>query len=105
MFILGSMSIPSLNQLKRAITISEQIEKLQAELQSILGSTGGLPAKRKYTRRALAVAAPEGEEAAAPTKRKKRKVKMSAEGRARIIAAQKARWAKVRKEKSKKQGE
>jgi hypothetical protein len=33
--------------------------------------------------------------ATTPGKRKKRK--MSAEGRARIVAAQKARWAKIRK--------
>ena len=96
------MSLPSLTQLKRAIVISEQIEKLQAELQSILGSTGtvSVTGKRKYTRKALVVAA-EGAAVAAPGKKKKRKVKMSAEGRARIVAAQKARWAKVKKAKGK----
>ena len=99
------MSTPSVAQLKRAIAVSEQIEKLQAELQSILGTTGAVAptGKRKYTRRAVvgAPAAEGAEAAAAPAgKRKKRKVKMSAEGRARIVAAQKARWAKIKKAKA-----
>jgi hypothetical protein len=60
-------------QLRRAITIKERIETLERELNQILGSVDN------------------GEAAAAPTTR--RKGKMSAAGRARIIAAQKARWA------------
>ena len=90
------MSTPSLAQLRRAISISEKIEALQAELQSILGTSGAAPSgKRKYTKRAVADA---GTEEAAPAKKKKRK-KMSEEGRAKIVAAQKARWAKIKKEK------
>jgi hypothetical protein len=65
-------------QLRRAITIKERIETLEGELNQILGSVHN------------------GEAAAAPTTR--RKGKMSAAGRARIIAAQKARWAKARGE-------
>lgn len=59
-------------QLKQAINIKEQIEALENELAALLG---GAP-----------VAAP----AALPKKRK-----MSAAGRARIAAAQRARWAKL----------
>jgi hypothetical protein len=41
---------------------------------------------------------------AATAKPKKRQSRMSAEGRAAIIAAQKARWAKVHAEAEKKAG-
>ena len=88
-----STPTPSLAQLRRAVAVSEKIEKLEAELASIMGTQGGVigNGKRKYTKRAVVV-----EGAAAPAKKKKRK-QMSAEGRARIVAAQKARWAKVKK--------
>src|ERR1700743_3051429 len=89
-------SFPSSQQLKRALNISEQIEALQNELAGIMGAAGAasLTGKRKYTRRAAAAA--EGEEAA-PKKRKR--AKFSPEARAKIAAAQKARWAKSKKEK------
>ncbi|MEP6672777.1 MAG: hypothetical protein ABJF10_26670 [Chthoniobacter sp.] len=73
---------PSIDQLKRAITISEQIQKLESELASILGASVKVSAPAKVA--AVAV----------KTGRKKRG--LSAEGRARIAAAQKARWAKVK---------
>ena len=92
-----SQVTPSVAQLKRAIAVSEQIEKLQAELQSILGSTGSSTGKRKYTKRVVAAVADKG----APTKKRKKRT-MSPEGRAKIVAAQKARWAKIKK--AKKQG-
>ena len=76
------MPIPTLAQLRRSINISEQIEKLQSELASVFSG--------------IAVAIAPAHENAASTKGKRRKGKMSAAGRARIIAAQKARWAKVR---------
>src|SRR3954463_5424737 len=60
-------------QLRRAITIKERIEDLEIELKQILGSAG---AQSNGTQR--------------------RRKGMSAAGRARIAAAQKARWAKVR---------
>lgn len=85
------MPTPSVDQLKRALAIKEQIASLEAELTSVLGGTAApaaATAKRKYTKKAAAVVAD------APKKRT-----MSAEGRARIIAAQKARWAKSKKEK------
>lgn len=74
------MHIPTLSDLKRSLDISEQIEKLQVELANVLGglskAVAPSPAKR------------------GPKPGQKRK--MSAAGRARIIAAQKARWAKVK---------
>ena len=113
-----SASIPSVVQLQRAIKIAEKIQQLEAELASILGEShavaksvaAGSPrgtgsrARRPYTfsaatlaKRAAALAKAEGHEKAqgktAPAKPKK-KFKMSAAGRAAIVAAQKARWAK-----------
>lgn len=69
------MTNPSINQLKEALAIKEQIERLECRLKSILESS----------------AAPA---AASLVKRGPRK--MSAAARARIAAAQKARWAKVK---------
>ena len=63
-------------QLKHAAAIKEKITSLEKELVAILG---GAPAAK----------AP----AAKPVKKKR---KMSAAGRARIAAAQKARWAKIK---------
>ena len=67
-------------QLKEAIKLEEQIEAAQAKLDAILGTpeTTAKP-KRKMVAR---------------TKGKRRT--MSAEGRAKIAAAQKARWAKIK---------
>jgi hypothetical protein len=65
-------------QLRRAANLKEQIEALNKELGAITG-----------------VAAPS--KAAKPVK----KGGMSAAGRARIIAAQKARWAKIHAAKAK----
>jgi hypothetical protein len=73
---------PSIDQLKRAITISEQIQKLESELASILGASARVSAPAKV--------------AAAAAKPGRRRRGLSAEGRARIAAAQKARWAKVK---------
>lgn len=88
------MPTPSIAQLNRAITIKEQIQKLEAELASILGGTApASTGKRKYTKK--------GDAVAADTEAKPKKVRkqMSEEGRAKIIAAQKKRWAKIKKEK------
>lgn len=61
-------------QLRHAADLQEKIASLQNELAHYLGGSSSAPVD------------------SAPVKRKFR---MSAEGRARIIAAQKARWAKV----------
>jgi len=71
--------MPTLTQLKQAIIIAEQIEKLQAELASLLGGDR------------VVVSVPK---AASPPVAKSRKRTMSPEARERIAAAQRARWAK-----------
>ena len=65
-------------QLRKAANIQEKIQALQKELGQLLGDSG--PA--------------ESAESEAPKKRKK----VSAAGRARMKAAQKARWAKIKGE-------
>ena len=70
-----SNNTPSLAQLKRAISISEQIESLQSQLASILGGSSPAPV-------------------ATVTKTRKGKRTVSPEARAKMAAAQRARWAK-----------
>lgn len=76
------MNTPTPEQLKRALKISQEIQKLEAELAAILGgkSKGGSKS---------------GSSDSAP------KRNMSPEARARIAEAQKKRWAKFNKEKKK----
>ena len=76
------MSILNLTalQLRKAAELQDQITTLESELASILGNETQ-PAQPAAT--------------AAPKKRG-----MSAAGKARIIAAQKARWAKVKAAKA-----
>ncbi len=78
-----STTIPSVSQLKRAIIIAEQIQSLEAELASILG---GAAAVSKLTKKT-----------AAAGEKPKRKYSFSPEARAKIAAAQKARWARQKK--------
>jgi hypothetical protein len=66
----------SVNQLKRAAAIKEQIERLNKELSAIFGSPAS-PRAAPRTNRA-----------------------MSAAARKKIAAAQKARWANLRRAKS-----
>ena len=65
----------TINQLKRATAIKEQIDKLNKELRSILGAStkSGAAAKKAQT--------------------------MSASVKKKIAAAQKARWANLRRAK------
>lgn len=94
----------SVSELKRALTLREKIEKLQAELTKVLGGGTSAPAKPgKRTMSAAGRAAIAAAQKArwAKTKGKqadqpKGKRKMSAAGRAAISAAAKARWAKVK---------
>lgn len=64
-------------QLNRAADIKEMIASLEKELAGILGASA--PTVKTL--------------AAKPVKKKRT---MSAEGRARVAAAQKARWAKIK---------
>ena len=81
-------TIPSIESLQRAVLLTEQIEQLQAELNRIFGGSGGKVST------APAAATPQ---AAKPGRKKG---KMSAAGRASIVAAQKARWAKIKAAKA-----
>ncbi|MDB6075572.1 MAG: hypothetical protein JWO89_3212 [Verrucomicrobiaceae bacterium] len=106
-----SAAIPSVVQLERAIKIAQKIQKLEAELSLILGQPGvtfrqdrdesapRFTGKRKYTFSAETLAkrnAKKGADDSEGAVKPKKKVKMSAEGRAAIVAAQKARWAKTK---------
>lgn len=71
--------MPTLTQLKAAVAIAEQIEKLQGELAGLLGGSAAVSTILK------AVSTP-------VVKTGKRS--MSPEARERIAAAQRARWAK-----------
>ena len=71
-----AMSI-SLDKLKEAISIKESIAALEARLEKLLGGGGGGEMPSPFSK---------------PIK--KGRHKMSAAGRARIAAAQRARWAK-----------
>ena len=70
---MNSISSLSAQQLRRAATIKEQIDALESELGKILGGGGATQTTTTNGRRT-----------------------MSASARARIGAAQKARWAKVK---------
>lgn len=87
-------------QLRQAADLKEQIEALEQELagltSSVLGSGIPAPFKAKRGRPAKIKTAPSEEPTPIPGKRGPKKGGMSAEGRARIAAAQKARWAKAK---------
>jgi hypothetical protein len=73
--------MPTLSQLKEAVAIAEQIDKLQSELASILDGAGFAGAAAK--------AVP------APAVKTGKRI-FSAESRAKMAAAQAARWAKTK---------
>lgn len=87
------MSLPTPENLKRAVEIVGKIESLKAELTALL--YGGKPAKTPGKRGRPAKA----DKPAKAPKAAKPKRQLSEEARARIIAAQKKRWAKVKKAK------
>jgi hypothetical protein len=74
-------STPTVDQLKRALVISEHIQKLETELASLLGGSGK---------------AAEPAKAVIKVKSRGGKRTMSAEAREKIAAAQRARWAKAK---------
>ena len=80
------MPTPSIDQLKRAIVIQEQIDKLEAELRAVLSGAESTTAPIQSS-----------PVTAKPVKKKR---KMSAAGRARISAASKKRWADLKAAKS-----
>ncbi|MCW0220041.1 MAG: hypothetical protein OJI67_17075 [Prosthecobacter sp.] len=84
---MATSSIPTVNQLTRALEVTKQIEKLQAELAAIFG--GDFKAAKKLAK------AEKAEKAEKTTGKKKRT--MSPEAKEKIAAAQRLRWAKQKK--------
>jgi hypothetical protein len=76
------MPIPQINQLRRALNISEQIERLQSQLASLFGGRTSAPQARK---------ASTADSGGKPGRNRRR---MSAAARAKIAEAQRRRWAK-----------
>jgi len=74
---MSSINQLTASQLRTAANLKEKIASLEKELAAILGAPA--PAAKMPS-----------------AKPAKRKGKMSAAGRARIAAAQKARWAKIK---------
>jgi hypothetical protein len=100
----------TVEQLRKAIAIKEQIEALQGEIEAMAGGSESpapeIPKRRGRKKMSFAerarlgaaarwakVKAAKGEDAA-PKKRRR----VSAAGRARMAAAQRARWAKAKGE-------
>jgi len=88
------MQSPSIHQLRKAVKIADQIQKLEKQLAAILGGGSAPATKRRGGRPAKQPAEPKVKAA------RKKRGKLSAAGRAAIIAAQKARWAKIRAKKA-----
>ena len=98
----------TVEQLRKLISIKEQIEALQREIEELAGGGSAaleIPKRRGRKKMSLAERARLGAAArwgkvrvtdaeAAPRKRRK----VSAAGRARMAAAAKARWAKAKAE-------
>ena len=114
--------MPTLSQLKAAVSIAEQIEALQAQLASLVGGSSSIGSVPMFASTAVAktgkrTMSPEARERIAAAQRArwakskgtstavakgpaakpaKKKGGLSPEGRAKIVAALKARWAKKR---------
>src|SRR5262245_18951480 len=92
----------SIEQLRRAIALKEQIESLAGELRGVLGGRGGeWVIGRSCATRARMAAAQRvcwaGSRRNTPAKARRPKRKISAAGRARIAAAARARWAAAKR--------
>ncbi|GEP43079.1 hypothetical protein [Brevifollis gellanilyticus] len=91
---MAKNTVLSLEQLKRAVEIHEQIEKLQAELSSLLGQSAGAKRGRKPGTKASASS---GDAVKSIPAKKKVKRVMSPEAKEKIAQAQRKRWAKSKK--------
>jgi hypothetical protein len=96
----------TVEQLRKLIAIREQIETLQGEIESIAGGESAAPKKPRGARKMsrsqaarIAVAARWAKTRAAKVEgAPKKRRKMSAATKAKMVAAAKARWAKVKAE-------
>lgn len=87
----------TVEQIKQAIAIKEKIEKLENELNTILG---GISTDNPIVEWHKSVKAEKNSKKAVEAAAPKRKRVMSPEGRAKIAAAATARWAKLRAKKN-----
>ena len=85
---MSTTSHLSAAQLHHAAEVQTKIEALQAELAKVLGGTSA----RSTAARVRTAPAPAVARVKAPSK----KGKLSAAGRARLVALAKARWAKMK---------
>jgi hypothetical protein len=79
-YIVMNIKDLSISQLNRIIALKEQIAQIEGELAALLGAPAKAASSTSSSTRTVG----------------RKKGGMSAEGRARIIAAQKLRWAKVK---------
>jgi len=99
----SSFATLSVQQLRRALALKEQIEKLSGELKHLLGGSGnGAGMKRSAATRARMAAAQRARWKQARGKTSLTRIRsakrvISAAGRARMAAAAKARWASAKK--------
>lgn len=98
----------SVDQLKKAASIKEQIAKLEQELESVLGGKAGFKAKSggmSAAARAKISAAAKARWAKVKSNQKPAKPSgkrtMSPAAKAKIAAAARARWAKIKAAKGK----
>ncbi len=85
----------TLNQLKEAVSIKEQIAALEIKLAKILGASAPALTAKPVRRKKGAVKAEKAVKSAKPAKKTKRV--MSPEARAKISAAATKRWAAQKK--------
>ena len=81
---MANTSQPLVKRLKHALVIAEKIQALESELASVLGQSAGTSSAA---------------EAVLSTRKVRRKRNLSPEAREKIAAAQRARWARVKKAK------
>lgn len=90
---MSNSATPSVEQLKRALELAQEIKRLETELTSVLGNhnvSGGAASKPAAANHRAPVASAEK-----PAKRGGKRP-LSAEARERIAAAQRRRWAKTK---------
>lgn len=104
---MTNSATPSVGQLKRAVELAEKIAGLQEELDSLLGraTQGSRSSQASQTAAPTRGRGQQSPEKGAATTAKvgkgSRRRTMSPEAREKIAAAQRARWAKQKKESSK----
>lgn len=101
------MSTTSIQQLKKALAISEKIEQLERELREVMGGIDGgnapsasvpSPVRRGRPAKAQQVQEITASSAAAKSgKKTRRKRIVSPEARAKMAEAQRRRWAKAKR--------